>query len=91
VKKTQPRRQRYRHHQGLRAGRQSPRVPRLRLRERVPRHEIRSGLTLSINANNVFNTFGLSEAEENAIPANGIVRARGITGRTVSTTLRYSF
>ena len=54
-------------------------------------YEIRSGLTLSINANNVFNTFGLSEAEENAIPANGIVRARGITGRTVSTTLRYSF
>ena len=54
-------------------------------------YEFRRGLTLSINANNVFSTFGLSEAEEGAIPANGIVRARGITGRTVSTTLRYSF
>ncbi len=54
-------------------------------------YTLRPGLTLSINANNLFNEFGLSEAEEGSIPSNGIVRARGITGRTVSTTLRYSF
>ena len=41
-------------------------------------------LTLTLNANNLFNTIGLTEAEDAAIPANGIVRARSINGRTIS-------
>lgn len=48
-------------------------------------------LTLSVNANNLFDTIGLTEAEEGAIPANGIVRARSITGRTVSAAVRFDF
>ncbi|AOG02486.1 hypothetical protein BSY18_3409 [Blastomonas sp. RAC04] len=46
---------------------------------------------LSINANNLFDTRGFTEAEEGAIPANGFVRARSINGRTISATLRYDF
>ena len=45
-------------------------------------------LTLSVAANNLFDTAGYTEAEEAAIPANGIVRARSINGRTVSAALR---
>lgn len=48
-------------------------------------------VTVSVNANNVFNVTGFTEAEEGSIPANGIVRARSISGRTVSAALRYSF
>ena len=48
-------------------------------------------IQLSINANNLFNVKGFTEAEEGAIPANGIVRARSINGRTVSATLRFDF
>ena len=48
-------------------------------------------LQFSVNANNVFNVRGFTEAEEGAIPANGIVRARSINGRTVSASLRYDF
>lgn len=44
---------------------------------------------LSINANNVFDVRGFTEAEEGAIPANGIVRARSINGRTISASVRY--
>lgn len=46
---------------------------------------------LSVNANNVFNQAGFTEAEEASIPANGLVRARSINGRTVSASLRFSF
>ena len=46
---------------------------------------------LSINANNLFNVKGFTEAEEGAIPANGIVRARSINGRTVSASVRLDF
>ena len=49
----------------------------------------------SINANNLFNTDGFTEAEDGSIPANGpatgIVRARSISGRSVSASVRYSF
>lgn len=48
-------------------------------------------VSVSVNANNLFNTKGFTEAEEGAIPANGIVRARSISGRTISATLRYDF
>jgi len=49
------------------------------------------GITLSINANNVFDTKGFTEAEEGSIPANGIVRARSINGRTLSASVRFDF
>ena len=48
-------------------------------------------LELALNANNLFNTFGYTEAEEGAIPANGIVRARSIAGRTVMASVRIDF
>ncbi len=48
-------------------------------------------LQLSINANNLFNVAGYTEAEEGSIPANGIVRARSINGRTVSASLKLDF
>jgi len=46
---------------------------------------------LTINANNLFNTTGFTEAEEGAIPANGIVRARSINGRTVLAAVKFDF
>nr|MCU0729635.1 TonB-dependent receptor [Sphingopyxis sp.] len=48
-------------------------------------------LELGINANNIFNVVGYTEAEEGAIPGNGLVRARSINGRTVSATARLRF
>ncbi len=48
-------------------------------------------LELALNANNLFNAFGYTEAEEGAIPGNGIVRARSIAGRTVSASVRIDF
>jgi len=46
---------------------------------------------VSINANNLFDTKGFTEAEEASIPTNGIVRARSINGRTVSAAVRLDF
>lgn len=54
-------------------------------------YELMTGLTLSVNVNNLFDTIGITESEEGAIPANGIVRARSINGRTTSVSLRYAF
>jgi outer membrane receptor protein involved in Fe transport len=48
-------------------------------------------LQLSLNANNLFDKAGFTEAEEGSIPGNGIVRARSINGRTVSVSARFSF
>lgn len=48
-------------------------------------------LEVSLNANNLFNEFGYTEAEEGSIPGNGIVRARSIAGRTVSASVRVEF
>lgn len=52
---------------------------------------ITEGLTFAVNSNNVTNAFGLTEAEEGVLPANGIVRGRPINGRTTSVALRYTF
>ncbi len=46
---------------------------------------------VSINANNLFDVAGYTEAEEGAIPANGIVRARSINGRTISASVKFDF
>ncbi|MHA6720596.1 TonB-dependent receptor [Sphingomonas sp. RS6] len=48
-------------------------------------------LQLSLQANNLFDVAGFTEAEEGTIPANGIVRARSINGRTISAAVRVAF
>jgi outer membrane receptor protein involved in Fe transport len=48
-------------------------------------------LELSINGNNLLNTIGLTESEEGSIPANGLIRARSINGRTVSVAAKLKF
>ena len=56
-------------------------------------YKFTKALVLSVNANNVFNSLGLTEAEEDAITENttNIIRARSVTGRTVSATLSLNF
>lgn len=49
---------------------------------------LRETISLSISANNLFDVKGITEVEEGTIPANGIVRARSITGRTLSAAVR---
>ena len=46
---------------------------------------------VSLNANNLFDVAGYTEAEEGSIPANGIVRARSINGRTISAAVKFEF
>lgn len=54
---------------------------------------IAKGLTLSANANNLLDSIGITESEEGSITEGQInyVRARSITGRTISGTVRYTF
>lgn len=49
--------------------------------------------TVSLSVNNVFNTFGITEAEEGTIidGQDNIIRARSIPGRTSTVSLRYDF
>ncbi|NOZ42363.1 MAG: TonB-dependent receptor [Alphaproteobacteria bacterium] len=53
--------------------------------------EIVDGLRAALNVNNLFNVIGLTEAEEGAIPANNVIRARSIAGRSITASLKYSF
>lgn len=46
---------------------------------------------VGLNAQNLFNATGFTEAEEGSIPANGLVRARSIAGRTVLASVRFDF
>lgn len=48
-------------------------------------------IEVGLNAQNLFNATGFTEAEEGSIPANGIVRARSIAGRTVLASVRFDF
>lgn len=48
-------------------------------------------IEVGLNATNLFNATGFTEAEEGAIPANEIVRARSIAGRTVLASVRFDF
>ena len=48
-------------------------------------------VTIRVNGNNLFDVKGFTEAEDASIPANGIVRARSITGRTISAAVRFDF
>lgn len=54
-------------------------------------YQLTDGLSVSINVNNLFDTVGITEAEEGSIPDNNIIRARTINGRTTSATLKYEF
>lgn len=46
---------------------------------------------ISVNANNLFNVLGFTESEEGSIPANGLVRARSINGRTIAASVKFDF
>lgn len=48
-------------------------------------------IEVALNATNLFNQFGYTEAEEGSIPGNGLVRARSIAGRTIAASVRFDF
>ncbi|QDH36282.1 TonB-dependent receptor [Porphyrobacter sp. YT40] len=48
-------------------------------------------IEVGLNAQNLFNATGYTEAEEGSIPGNAIVRARSIAGRTVLASVRFDF
>jgi outer membrane receptor protein involved in Fe transport len=48
-------------------------------------------LHVLLNVDNLFNTLALSDVEQAAIPASGVVTGRAYLGRTVSATLRYTY
>ncbi|MEN8145290.1 MAG: TonB-dependent receptor [Gemmatimonadota bacterium] len=54
---------------------------------------ITEGLHVSVGANNLFDTIGITESEEGSITENQVnfVRARSITGRSLTASLGYSF
>lgn len=54
-------------------------------------YNLTDSLTVSLNINNAFNAEGITESEEGVRPANDIIRARTLTGRTSTVTLRYNF
>jgi hypothetical protein len=51
------------------------------------------GLDFGINANNILNAIGITESEEGSMVDNQVnyLRARSITGRSISASLRYRF
>ena len=53
--------------------------------------DVTETLALGLSANNLFDSIGITESEEGAIPGTGYIRARSISGRTVSASLRYRF
>lgn len=48
-------------------------------------------IEVSLNATNLFDQAGFTESEEGSIPANNIIRARSIAGRTISASVRIDF
>ena len=54
-------------------------------------YDLSENLNLALNVNNLFDTVGITEAEEGSVPENDIIRARTINGRTTSVTLKYAF
>lgn len=57
-------------------------------------YQLGKGVTVSLNANNLFDQQGWTEGEEGSLPGVGalpVVRFRTIPGRTTSLTLRYNF
>jgi len=54
-------------------------------------YDLSENLNIALNVNNLFDTVGITEAEEGSIPDNNIIRARAINGRTTSVTFKYAF
>ncbi len=54
-------------------------------------YSLTDSLTVSLNINNAFDADGITEAEEGVRPADDIIRARTLTGRSSTVTLRYDF
>ena len=55
-------------------------------------YNLSDSLSVSLNINNLFDTVGVTEAEDaTADSAESIIRGRSITGRSSSLTLRYEF
>ena len=56
-------------------------------------YELSDGLALTLNVNNVFDEFAVTESEEGAIANNAVnvLRARTLNGRTATVSLRYAF
>ncbi len=57
-------------------------------------YQITKDLTVTLNANNLLNAQGWTEGEDGSLPSAGalqLTRARTITGRTVSASLKYTF
>ncbi|WMS92953.1 TonB-dependent receptor domain-containing protein [Pseudoalteromonas sp. HL-AS1] len=54
-------------------------------------YDLSENLNIALNVNNLFDTVGITEAEEGSVPENNIIRARAINGRTTSVTLKYAF
>ncbi|MCA3719386.1 MAG: TonB-dependent receptor, partial [Brevundimonas sp.] len=56
-------------------------------------YDLTDDLALTLNVNNVFDEFAVTESEEGSIVANttNILRARTLNGRTASVSLRYRF
>ena len=54
-------------------------------------YHLTDNLLISLAVNNVFDEFGLSESEEGSLTDIGVIRARGISGRSTTLSLRYSF
>ncbi|WP_294239013.1 TonB-dependent siderophore receptor [uncultured Chryseobacterium sp.] len=55
-------------------------------------YQVMKNLTVSVNANNVFNTIAVTEAEEGSITGgNGIIRARTLPGSSYSASVKFDF
>ena len=54
-------------------------------------YQLTNALSVALNVNNLFDTVGITEAEEGSVPDNNIIRARTINGRTTSATIKYEF
>lgn len=56
-------------------------------------YDLTEALSVTLNVNNLFDTFAVTESEEGSITAGAtnVVRARTLNGRTASLTLRYAF
>ena len=54
-------------------------------------YQVLKNLSLSVNANNIFNAMAITEAEEGSIPSNGIVRARTLPGNSYSMSVKFDF
>jgi outer membrane receptor protein involved in Fe transport len=54
-------------------------------------YNLSENLSVSLNVNNAFDAEGITEAEEGAGSAADIIRARTLTGRTTTMSIKYTF